>query len=82
LQIAPDADASDLRIKISGADDLRLDSTGNLLMRLADKIADKMDDQQLVMHKPALYEEVPGTELERDGAAASPTSKRTAIDGA
>ncbi len=82
LQIASDADASDLRIKISGADNLRLDSAGNLLMRIADKIADKMDDQQLVMHKPAVYEEVPGRELERDGAAASPTSKRTAIDGA
>jgi hypothetical protein len=82
LQIAPDVDSGDLRIKISGADDLRLDSAGDLLMRFADKIADKMDDQQLVIHKPAVYEEVPGRELERDGAAASPTSKRTAIDGA
>jgi hypothetical protein len=82
LQIAPDSDASDLRIKISGADDLRLDSAGDLLVRLAHKIADKMDDQQLVMHKPAVYEKVPGRELERDGAVASPTSKRTAIDGA
>jgi hypothetical protein len=82
LQIAPDSDASDLRIKISGADDLCLDSAGDLLVRLADKITDKNNDQQLVLHKPALYEKVPSRELERDGAAASPTSTRTAIDGA
>jgi hypothetical protein len=79
LQIAPGADASNLRIKISGADNLRLSSAGDLLMRLADKI----DDQQLVMHKPALYEEeVPGRELERDGAATSPLSERSPVDGA
>jgi hypothetical protein len=55
LQIAPEADASDLRIKISGADDLRLDSAGDLLMQLADRITDKtMTNSLYCTNRPSM----------------------------
>jgi hypothetical protein len=39
--------ASDLRIKISGAEETRLNAEGDLLMQV--------ENAQLVLHKPALY---------------------------
>ena len=63
LRIAPQANADDLRIKISGAEELRLNAEGDLLMQV--------ENAQLILHKPALYEEVRSRELPRKSAAAA-----------
>ena len=74
LQIAPQADASRLRIKISGAEEMRLNAEGDLLMQI--------ENAQLVLHKPALYEEVRGRELARKSAAVAGLPQRYPIEGA
>jgi len=74
LQIAPQADASRLRIKISGADEMRLNAEGDLLMQV--------ENAQLILHKPALYEEVRSRELARKSAVAASPVQRYPIEGA
>ncbi len=74
LRIAPQANADNLRIKISGAEELRLNAEGDLLMQVA--------NAQLVLHKPALYEEVCGRELAHKSAAAASPPQRYPIEGA
>src|SRR5579862_9312730 len=74
LRIAPQASADDLRINISGAEELRLNAEGDLLMQ--------MENAQLVLHKPALYEEVRSRELARKSAAAANPPQRYPIEGA
>ena len=56
LRLAPGADARNLRLEVSGADGLRLDAHGDLLIRAG--------ELEIRMRKPAMYEE-------RAGAAAS-----------
>ncbi|HLV96143.1 MAG TPA: choice-of-anchor D domain-containing protein [Candidatus Acidoferrales bacterium] len=58
LQVPPGADASKIRLAISGARNIRLDSRGDLLMRVG--------DANLRMQKPTIYEEV-GLDTERGG---------------
>jgi hypothetical protein len=67
LRVTPSASAENLRLKISGADDLRLNSTGDLTMHL--------NDQLITLRKPLLYEEPPGREL-RTPPDAVPVSTR------
>jgi hypothetical protein len=74
FRISPQANASDLRIKISGAEELRLNSEGDLLMQI--------ENAQLVLHKPALYEEIRSRELPHKGAAAANPPQRHPIEGA
>ena len=74
LQIAPQADASRLRIKISGAEEMRLNAEGDLLMQV--------ENAQLVLHKPALYEEVRSRELAHKSAAVANLPQRYPIEGA
>jgi hypothetical protein len=56
LRLAPGADARNLRLEVSGADGLRLDAHGDLMIRAGER--------EIRMRKPAMYEE-------RAGAAAS-----------
>ncbi|HXP71850.1 MAG TPA: choice-of-anchor D domain-containing protein [Candidatus Dormibacteraeota bacterium] len=74
LRIAPEANADDLRIKISGAEELRLNAEGDLLMQV--------ENAQLILHKPALYEEVRSRELARKSAVAASPVQRYPIEGA
>ncbi len=74
LRLAPQANADDLRIKISGAEELRLNAEGDLLMQI--------QNAQLVLHKPALYEEISSRELPRKSAAAANPPQRYSIEGA
>jgi hypothetical protein len=74
LRIAPQANADDLRIKISGAEELRLNAEGDLLMQV--------ENAQLNLHKPALYEEVRSRELASKSAAAANAPQRFPIEGA
>ncbi len=74
LRIAPQANASDLRIKISGAEAMRLNAEGDLLMQI--------ENAQLILHKPALYEEVRSRELARKSAPAASPPQRYPIEGA
>jgi hypothetical protein len=74
LRIAPQANADNLRIKISGAEKLRLNAEGDLLMQI--------ENAQLVLHKPALYEEVRSRELAPKSAAAASPPQRYPIEGA
>src|ERR1700722_15852748 len=74
LQIAPQADASGLRIKISGADEMLLNAEGDLLMQV--------ENAQLILHKPALYEQVRSRELPRKSATAAGPVQRYPIEGA
>jgi hypothetical protein len=74
LRIAPHRNASGLRIKISGADEMRLNAEGDLLMQV--------ENAQLILHKPALYEEVRSRELARKSAVAASPVQRYPIEGA
>src|SRR5579864_2362913 len=74
LRIAPQANADNLRIKISGAEELRLNAEGDLLMHV--------ENAQLILHKPALYEEVRSRELARKSAAAASPPQPYPIEGA
>jgi Beta-propeller repeat len=74
LRIAPQASTSDLRIKISGAEEMRLNSEGDLLMQV--------ENTQLVLHKPVIYEEISSRELARKSAAAASPSQHFPIEGA
>jgi hypothetical protein len=74
LRIAPEANADDLRIKISGAEELRLNAEGDLLMQV--------ENAQLILHKPALYEQVRSRELPRKSATAASPVQRYPIEGA
>ncbi|MFY9731421.1 MAG: choice-of-anchor D domain-containing protein, partial [Candidatus Acidiferrales bacterium] len=74
LRIAPQANADSLRIKISGAEELRLNAEGDMLMQV--------ENAQLVLHKPALYEEVRSRELAHKSAAATSPPQRYPIEGA
>jgi hypothetical protein len=76
LRIAPQANADDLRIKISGAEELRLNAEGDLLMQV--------ENAQLILHKPVLYEEVRSRsrELTRKSVAAASPPQRYPTEGA
>ena len=50
LQLAPGTDVSGLELQASGADAIRIDSEGNLLMRVGSK--------EIRMRKPAIYQHV------------------------
>jgi hypothetical protein len=74
LRIAPKANADDLRVKISGAKDMRLSAAGDLLTRV--------ENYELVMHKPVLYEESPRRELTCSGTTSPCPLQRHPIEGA
>jgi hypothetical protein len=74
LRIAPHTNASRLRIKISGAEGMRLNSEGDLLMQI--------ESAQLVLHKPVLFEEISSGELARKSAATATPPQRYPIEGA
>jgi hypothetical protein len=63
-----------LRIKIYGAEEMCLNAEGDLLMQI--------ENAQLVLHKPALYEEISSRELPRKSAAAANPPQRYPIEGA
>ncbi|MGH9712219.1 MAG: choice-of-anchor D domain-containing protein [Candidatus Acidiferrales bacterium] len=58
LRLAPGTDADRLRLEVSGADALRLDSVGNLLI--------VADGRSILMRKPAVYEELRGEREVKD----------------
>ncbi|MGA8143448.1 MAG: choice-of-anchor D domain-containing protein [Candidatus Acidiferrales bacterium] len=74
LQIAPGTDVEQLRIKISGTDAMRLNSSGDLQMQVG--------GSQVRMHKPALYEETLGREVTGMGTDRMSPPRRSPIDGA
>jgi hypothetical protein len=75
LRIAPQANADDLRIKISGAEELRLNAEGDLLMQVK--------NAQFILHKPVLYEEIRSRsrELTRKSVAAASPPQRYPTEG-
>lgn len=73
-QLLHNTNASDLRIKIAGAEEMRLNAEGDLLMQI--------ENAQLVLHKPVLYEEISGRELAHKGAAPASPAQRCPIEGA
>src|SRR3984885_12865301 len=50
LRVSPETDARSLRLRISGADGLTIDASGNLVILVA--------GEELLMQKPAMYEEL------------------------
>ena len=74
LRLAPEANADDLRVKISGTEDMRLSAAGDLLTRV--------ENYELVMHKPVLYEESPRRELTCSGTTRPCPLQRHPIKGA
>lgn len=71
LRLAPHTDVSKLRLVISGADALRLNGDGDLLVRVG--------STSLRMKKPEVYEEWPRAAHAPPGAAARP--EQSSIDG-
>jgi Abnormal spindle-like microcephaly-assoc'd, ASPM-SPD-2-Hydin/Beta-propeller repeat len=57
LRVAPGVDARSLRLRISGADEMKLDADGDLLIVVA--------GQEIRMKKPAMYEETTGEKLSK-----------------
>jgi hypothetical protein len=73
LRIAPSAKPDQLRLNISGAQDLRLSPDGDLFIQLA--------ASQIRMRHPTIYEEIADRELGVVKSASLPPPDRTPIDG-
>jgi Abnormal spindle-like microcephaly-assoc'd, ASPM-SPD-2-Hydin/Beta-propeller repeat len=61
LRVAPGVDARSLRLQISGADEMKLDADGDLVIMAA--------GQEIRMKKPAMYEETTGEKLSKSDFA-------------
>jgi hypothetical protein len=73
LRIAPSANLDELRLNISGADALRLNSTGDLLMQVG--------GSQIRMRKPVIYQEFRSREVGRRKIVTPTSLDRTSVDG-
>ncbi|MGA8021501.1 MAG: choice-of-anchor D domain-containing protein [Candidatus Acidiferrales bacterium] len=73
LRVAPRADISNLRVKISGADHKRIDAAGDLVMTIA--------GHEARMKKPVIYEEWRGRELAQPARQAVNGRYELAKDG-
>lgn len=73
LRIAPDAKVDQLRLNISGADTMRLNSTGDLLMQVG--------GSEIRMRKPVIYEETRSRELGRKKKQGTSSHVCSPIDG-
>ena len=72
LRVVPGVDAQKLCMQISGADGMKLDADGNLVILAAGR--------EIRMKKPAMYEEMVN-ELSRDGDSSSPEIERRPVKG-
>jgi Abnormal spindle-like microcephaly-assoc'd, ASPM-SPD-2-Hydin len=73
LRVAPGVDARSLRLRISGADEMKLDAEGNLLIMAA--------GQEIRMKKPAMYEETTGEQLSKSDSANLKLQRRPVAGG-
>jgi hypothetical protein len=73
LRVAPGVDARSLRVRISGADEMKLDADGDLLITAA--------GQEIRMKKPAMYEEMTGGQLSKSDAANLKLQRRPVAGG-
>jgi hypothetical protein len=73
LRVAPGVDARGLRLQISGADGMKLDVNGDLVIIAAGR--------EIRMKKPAMYEEMTGEELSNSDSANLKLQRRPVAGG-
>ncbi|MGD0402284.1 MAG: choice-of-anchor D domain-containing protein [Candidatus Acidiferrales bacterium] len=73
LRVAPGVDAQNLRVRISGADEMKLDADGDLVIMAARR--------EIRMKKPAMYEEMTGGQLSKSDAANLRLERRPVAGG-
>jgi len=73
LRVAPGVDARSLRVQISGADGMKLDVNGDLVILASGR--------EIRMKKPAMYEEMTGEELSNSDSANLKLQRRPVAGG-
>ncbi|MGB8525116.1 MAG: choice-of-anchor D domain-containing protein [Candidatus Acidiferrales bacterium] len=73
LRVAPGVDARSLRVRISGADEMKLDADGDLVIVAA--------GQEIRMKKPGMYEETTGEQLSKSDSANLKLQRRSVAGG-
>jgi Abnormal spindle-like microcephaly-assoc'd, ASPM-SPD-2-Hydin/Beta-propeller repeat len=73
LRVAPGVDARSLRLRISGADEMKLDADGDLVIVAA--------GQEIRMKKPAMYEETAGERSSESDSANLKLQRRPVAGG-
>ncbi len=73
LRVAPGADARSLRVRISGADEMKLDADGDFVIVAG--------GQEIRMKKPAMYEETTGEQFPKSDSANLKLQRRPVAGG-